>query len=464
MSSVPVLTNQEQVNKHVSSSLKHAVVTNDRIFLISPERKLCARSLNQLITHISDLWRIGQELHITHFWIMPGTLIDEVGYTFLEKREGYNIFVPLAEKAEFPRGARCWKENASGTHQIILSYPAREPFSWEVKHPLDVLACVDYLEQVLGLSIQWSPQSIGTAFLERQYTTKRLQSLLQEGLIDQKKLPFRKAAPEIMFKRSLSHDMVGKYLHMVDKNSAHPSAASSMVTGVGDPTHITFEACPWRPPQKGEHRQPGIYKVSVADRGTSIFDGKSLPQIISSEWITLDVLLYAVKQGYTVKVHEAWVFAQSYKLFDEWARDLWKARQALKDEQRFPYTPGRENAYTTIKNIMNRTISSSTHRNWWADMVGLARVARLANLEKFAKAGHTLTLVYVDDMGFICDHPHPETALPDVLDRQDKMGGYKLKYTLQITETMINDCNQFAKAGPMITYLNNIARQEGWIF
>lgn len=420
---------------------KHAVVTDDKLVFIHPEvRKLQTIKLAVPVTHIADLWQQGQSTGITHFWIMPGTQFDSAGYSAVAKRDGYSIFIPLRDterEEEKPRSARCWKDHTGGgTHQVIIGYAGRYPFEWTVEKPLDVLACIDYLEQALNIPVQWSPQSMGEAYLRGLYSkTERLKSYLRPMTVDAHDIPFGVAGQDVRWKRQIQplEHMGGEWIVRFDKNSAHPSAASSMTTGSGDPVYVQGEPSVIR---------PGIYHVSF-EIGQSLFNDASLPVIIEREWITADVLKFARKQGYTVQVHECYIFEESHKLFTEWASDLWCARQLLKDKDAFCYEPGRVNAYETMKPIMNRTISSQKqNKNWYVDMVGCARVAILANLQKI-RAEHDLLpfLVWHDDIGFVCKGPDPEKEMPGMLARADKLGGYKFKGAVPLTPELVKELN-----------------------
>lgn len=428
------------------NTTKHAVLTQQAlIFIHEEERKLQQIRLKGPITHIRMLWEMGQTYGFTHFWIMPGTQFDQLRYDSLTDDGDFKTFVPLrgTEREEpEPRSARCWKDHAPGTHQIIVGYPARYPFDWTVEKPLDVLACIDYLEQTLSIPVQWSPMSMGEAYLKGLYSaTHRLQSYLRSPETDLKKLPFK--AQDVRWNRAIKPSEYELWVHMYDKNSAHPAAASSMSTGCGDPTYL-----PCEPPVI----KPGSYRVTF-DPQTSPFDGETLPPIIEEEWITADLLKFARRQGYTVTVHEAWVFNESHKLFGEWARDLWEARKLLRDQESFCYEPGRKNAYNTMKDILNKTISA-LRPNWWADMVNCARMAVLANILKLlAEKSITPFLVYHDDIAFISKEPDITLAIPGLLDRQDKLGGYKVKGSIKLTPELAQRINECDKPAKVITLL-----------
>lgn len=416
---------------------------------------------------------------------MPGTEIEAMGSAFLTARDGYKVFIPGQDELDMencPHCAACKKGYVKGAFEIQVNYPsAPGGFNWTVNHPLDILAAVDYLSTVLQFSdINYSAQHIGKELLKRQYSaTKRLQSYIAPCEMDLSALPFRQAAPEIFFLRPIAQ-LIGDgsiYAHFVDKNSAHPCAASSMMTGTNEPVHVS----PEHAASIADPKKPGIYCVT-SHPGSSPFNGVKLPLIVESQWITLDVLKFARKQGYRIEVHEGWIFEHSYNLFggkqgDEgwskegWARFLWNARQSLKDEQRFPHPGGRNNAYYTAKCILNFSISAMKGNvNWWADMVGMARVARLANLRKFVEEWDLYPFyVYVDDMCFLSPEPDASKALSGVLNRCNELGGYKHKYTLQLTPEMIQTCTSYQDLKPQKAaqktheYLKKVARAKGII-
>lgn len=420
---------------------KHAVVTDNFIYCLNDNRLQKASIIP--LHHVAELWRIGQQIDITHFWIMSKTIRD-LAYDFYTAMPAYDIFVPLmdrpAERPAMPRSARCWKNQASNTHQIIIGYPCDDPWNWDGQKPSDILYTIDYVESALQdhkAILQWSPQHVGEQLLSNYYqATARLKSYLLNSrqLAD---LPFKSADRDIIWKSSTAKLQPGNYLHIYDKNSAHPSAAASMRTGIGEPVHI-----------QGHIEQPtaaGIYRVSFTS-GRSIFDHSHLPPVLDREWCTLATLQLALKYGYQVKIHEAYVFAKTYNIFGEWSRDLWKSRLHIRSNTAASNTIARDNAEDTIKMIMNRTISN-LRLNWYADMVGQARAAQLANLAKWAADGIFPAFIYFDAMAFESADPNAATAVPNILTRSGQLGGYKHVVSVQITPELTTGLTVAARAG-----------------
>src|SRR5579859_4628351 len=129
---------------------KHAVLTNDHVVMIDSATRKIQRVASNHPLYISDLWIIGQDLCVTHFWPMPGSSFDSAGYDALdEPMEGqserlFNIFVTKdknGQRFDEPQSARCRMEDNAG-HEILLCYPHRGDFAWQIGKPLDILAAI----------------------------------------------------------------------------------------------------------------------------------------------------------------------------------------------------------------------------------------------------------------------------------------------------------------------------------
>jgi hypothetical protein len=295
---------------------------------------------------------------------------------------------------------------------------------------VETLATVTYLEDVLDVPVQWSSQSIGIAKLQKQYaSTNRLRGYLEPSSRDLRELPFRQADHDLLYVGNLN-GIEGTIIHMFDKEAAHPSAASHMTTGVGTPEHIEGHADP---------KQPGIYHITWRSNGSK-FDGATLPPLFDrpEQWTTQPMLKFALLKGYEVKVHEAWVFQQNHKLFDKWVAELWEARLRLRVAAHYQCEPARYTAEMFVKQIMNSTISAA-RPNWWADMVGVARLAMLLNIEKYAGLGFYPALIYHDAVAYVSSIADHSVAIPRFTERQGHLGGYKHKFSLFITPALAEE-------------------------
>lgn len=445
-----------------SMETRHAVLEDNGVFtrlvwVDQKTRTLVKRVIDRPLLHISALWEWSQMHNITHVWIMPDTVPDQKGWDFVRPEEGYNVFSPLyfdAERPEKPRSARCWCEGAH-KYQIIVGFPHREPWSLPVASHLDVLATVDYISQVLPIEMQWSPPSMGISLLESYYSKTIREKAFLKKPENVEKLPFKEADRDIDWASRFSEKEIGQYLHLYDKNSAHPAAASYMMCGVGTPLHVTGRV---------EPKTPGIYRVRWSSGG-SLYDGACLPMVIEldKEWVTQNVLKLALREGYLVDVLEAYVYEKQHRIFNKWASDLWLARHALQDKTLFPYEVGRGFARDVVKAVMNHTISAYRD-DWWAQMVGTSRAAILSNMGVLGRQGYFPKFVYRDTLAYVSPIPRADLAIPGIMARQKELGGYKHVYSVEITPDLIKDCegiNGAGKGGKMIKAVHKHARLLG---
>jgi hypothetical protein len=432
---------------------RHAVITEQGISAISlTARKVEKYTLPCPITNIMDAWKVGKDTGITHFWVMPGTELDNSSAMFANS-EDYKVFATYDdEQQEFPRFARCKKDG----YEVYMGRV--QQFGWEVQTPLDILSTVDYLTRLLGTDIVWSPSYVGKAVFKKGYsTTDVLRNRVRESTVDLRQLPFTEAAGAVYWKRGgLETLQPGHYLHHVDRNSSYLATCKSVYTGVGDPVHLVAGDSPIL------GTCAGIYRVTW-NVGESPFNGRDLPVIIrdSQEWVTQDLLQLAIKQGYDLDIKEAWIFEQSHQLFRKWADKICDVREALKtDVVSYPYERGRINAYNTDKAIAVATIGSFANKevkqfirpNWNADIVGKARVTILNTLNKFQK--YHPVLACADDIWFLSPHGDIQTAVSDVLVRSESVGGYKPKHTVKVIPQIVE---KLVALSPIAahTYLKN---------
>lgn len=253
-----------------------------------------------------------------------------------------------------------------------------------------------------------------------QVVWEKKPQIIKDTSFDLRDLPFVDAARPILWRRDLEEWMIGLWVHLFDKNSQHLSACRGVKTGVGDPIH-RVESFGW---DALSDNLPGIYRVSW--KVYSLDD--IFPPIIETtqEWVTNDVLVYAVSKGYEVEIHEAWVFPEYTKVLDKWADRLWNAMQATKETDREAYGklkaishvgPG---SFATGKN--KHPGLDLIHPNWWADVVGKSRVNLLCNIEKYGAP----VCIRTDGLYYVSHDSNIRTAIPGIFDRIGQSGGYKI--------------------------------------
>ncbi len=306
------------------------------------------------------------------------------------------------------------------------------------------------IEQQLGI-----PGKYGNWWTARrllQETWKRTPRTIRDCSFDLREIegnPFMQVTGDILWRRALSPAMIGRWVQLVDKRSMYLSACKSVKTGIGDPVHV----------EKGQlgELMPGAYRV-IWDCGQSQFNGKLYPLIIDEgdEWVTLDVLYFAIGEGYNIQIEEAWMFPEHARVLEKWATILWDARQNLTKMGLMEAA----NAINDIAHVGPGAFATNKqthpgidliHPNWWADVVGKARINVLANLKTFGPP----VCIRTDGLYFITRGPETEriASVKDqssILARQHECGGYRVPtgfIPFQLTQEIYDEAEGLDHAG-----------------
>ncbi len=431
---------------------KHAVITDTRIFWLDGEQA-CWRSCTVLDAR--HAWLVAQAQGISHFWLMPGCEQERAG-DFLSEAEGFRLFTSKTSEG-LPKFASIRLQARSG-HTVYIGWPNRGRWNWTLENPIDILQTVQYLESKMGVPVEWSPGHMGGDLLNQAWAHKP--EVIRDCTRDLRDLPFREAAMGVDFRRALTEDMIGQWVHHFDKNSEYLASCRSAKCGIGEPVHLLDIAGDIKP------GLPGIYRLHWNVWEIAPFNGILLPTVIDlrQEWVTADVLEYAIKEGYMVKVLEAHVFEDYKKILDAPAWAIWSARKEFKDEIFYDNQAARQNAYNTCKEIalifvgnfaMSKQIHPGIdriHPNWWADVVGRARVALLANIKRFAAVAGAPICVERDGLFFVSRDANYRTAVPGILDRMGELGGFKHEGSCLLTQNMFEAAKDM-KAGQLAAML-----------
>jgi hypothetical protein len=440
------------------STIRHAVL-HDQIFtILQPGRKIEKKMLREIPADAGKLFDICQQIDITHLWIMPGSFIDLTGQTFYaDLQKPYSAWYPEVGD-EDEQEIQCARISKEKCRNVLVFYPARGRWGWTINTAVDILATIQYLEEAIGVTCQWSPGHMAFSLLKNIHATGKHMEWMKPCSTDLAQLPFKKAARDLLWIRpgGLPQEVKGWYLHHFDKNSAYLSACQGVSVGCGDVSHTKGE---------GIGKMPGIHHIN-AMTVTYPFDGHTLPQLVTSEWVTLDLLKYARLQGYSFDIDESYIFQEGHAMLKVWAGKIWDGRASLKiDSNRFPHTIARENAYLDSKEMALIGVgklafkeSALPHANWWADAVGKSVVTFGCNLSKFLQSGgFFLLMAYSDGIWIWSQERNPAAAVPGILDRRDALGGYKHVQTLKITEEIIQ-ASQVMKPGEMVSYLKKAGK------
>jgi hypothetical protein len=436
----------------------HAVLTENAL-VIADHRTIRTIPVNELPTSIASVCDLANAHDVTHVWIMPGLPIamiasDETWDVFSSwtasrddsetgaTRSQEDMYQLWLAGENHPLFTRMWKRGRKSDpmcRQVKIGFPERGDWVWNITSPIDILAAISYLEEVLHVVVEWSPGHIGTELVKHLNRTANRQAWIRETSIDLFSLPipWHKTARDIVWSNPSIAQYQGLFLYQFDKRSAYLSSCPGVYVGAGDPVHATEQI---------DTTLPGVYRVTVSEQG-GLFDDVMLPAILTTEWITDDVLTYACSQGYTIDVHEGYQWEEKHKTLESYAKKLWESRHVFRtDTARFPHEQGRKNAENTMKEIAliatgkfasKKKASRFMRPDWWAKIVGKTRVNILRNLKTFAERGYMPVLIYSDSLYFVSDNPNPREAIPGILAREHELGGYRHEGTWTITPELV---------------------------
>jgi hypothetical protein len=445
------------------------VLGQGTIYTLSDDKRIHQIALGRQPAHIGELCELAGANRLSQIWIMPGIECSHEPPAF----PGYETFIKWSSYEDDrpapgarPTFARVGRDASLGQPKgtTFIGFPPYEDeWGWTIDRPETLLGTLYYLQQALaGAPIMWGPGYIAAKLTTSCNAGKRKDWLGSPDIALDEHMPFKRAARDLIWKSPELPSGKHLWLHYYDKNSAYLAACTGVYLGTGNPVYKGPD------PMDLDWSLPGIYRVTWK-YGDSRFDGKQLPPCINTDWITTDVLQIATALGYQIHVHEAWQWPEKHRILGTWGAALWNARALLHPEYgdaiRYPNKDCRANAYATIKRIaligVGRFASPKASHflrpDWWALIVGRARATLLRKIDHIYRVhGLSPVLIYNDGIFYCTGDPDPETAIPGLTERWDKLGGYKHEYTLPVTPEMRE---LFSKRSPgqLIEYLNDQA-------
>jgi hypothetical protein len=428
--------------------------------------------------NLAELALLALQHDITFVWVMPGSrLSQQVTHVFLssvgEQWDAFASTSALDEKR--PMFARIWRKKTSGPEgrTVYVGFPEHGSWPWKCPDIVTLLATVSYLEQATGMDMIWSPGYMALSLLKALNAEKRTAWLTPPGVDlltlpineENKTFPLMRAARDLTWKRALTaQEKRQKCLHKFDKNSMYLAATTGLLVGEGDPEHVDGEAF--------DERLPGFWRIQV-DRADSAYDGINLPALFRYDWTTSAMVGCALKLDYKVEILEGYQWRQEgkyHRTLETWAKMLWEVRQELKyPSQKYKHDQGRANAYATIGTMAHIAIgkladdktSGGLYRpDIWALTVGRACANILYNIETYRVKGYIPVLIYTDALWFVSNELDPAVAVPSLLDKHDKLGGYKHVYSLPLSKEVKEAFATLASPTKLTTRLNELAGEE----
>jgi hypothetical protein len=383
---------------------------------------------------------------LTYVWVLPGSGLSQlVTRAFIETAgEQWDVFASYSRvHTDRPMFARVWRKKTPGKEgrTVYVGFPEWGTWGWKELDAITLLATVSYLHMALGLPLVWSPGYMAMDLLKALNLEKRA-DWLKAPSVDLRQLPLEggetypimRSARDLTWKRDLTaKEKRMKYIHKYDKNSMYLAAATGLLVGEGDPVHVSGEAF--------DERLPGLWHVRAV-QGESPYDGKLLPNPARLPHLTTAMVTCARKLGWQIDVIEGYQWNEQgmyHRTLETWANTLWDVRQRLRvPSAEYKHTEARRNAYRTIGAIAHVGIGKLADEDTtgglyrpdiWALVVGRACANIFFNVEQIrAKSGLTPILIHTDALWYVSNDAHPETAVPGIIDKAGKLGGYKVVY------------------------------------
>lgn len=339
--------------------------------------------------------------------------------------------------------------------------------------PKELLTTILYLEKQLKISMGAGPGGVGWRLLKERHT---------EWLNDYPKIDLR----EHHFTPAAGHDIVwrspdlarlepGVYIHKFDRGMAFPYAAFfDNRYGTGTPLHEQGEQSFHRQTVKGtwKNDRVGVWRCTV----TGGADPR-LPTLRHGEWISGPYIRALRHLGYTVEIHEGYVFSESaesmpHEMMARWAKDMWDARQAFRKSEDWKNQRARKFAEDSCKLIAVATIGSTAFKDYddqtEADKrrpdIRLQTIGRSAELTVLTilaeqkRSGRLPVMVYADAIYYTLDHADGRGAFPGIVKREGEFGGMRHEGYKLITP----DIHQILQSGKPESVMLEMLNESGW--
>ena len=433
----------------------HGVVTDTAIYIIQHDdiggKKIEKIPYECSINHISDFLELASQpfYDLQALWVMPGSeLSGRATRAFVEAPTASYTVQPSYNTVEVNRPACVLlRRKNTGKYEKTVYVQFPEWGEWRVDGVNDnkwitpdakaLLVTVFYLNQELGTDIIWGAANIGHTMIRasnasRMEWLKVPKAYVPSEVLRDMTLDLLWHRPTTLGERGMSHFVV------YDKNAQYPGAASSKLP-VGDFQHVG--------PESYDPKKIGVWSYNVTPQSftESVFNGSDLPYplAINKQWTTTDIIEAARKHGVDVEIEEGYQWDEARPVLEKWVGWMWGVRAALKSNVgEYPYEVARENAYASIKKMMNaplgrfaRDFAGDLYRpEWLKIIISRARATQIYSLEKYRKLGYTPAMVYKDAYYFFVDSP---AGVPGMLDKQYQLAGYKQVAMLPVTPELI---------------------------
>lgn len=422
----------------------HAVLDDSFVYYHQTGRTFRQRVHD--LTTAGQLLALAESLNVKSLWIAPDTALSRQagqegwltapdGWTL--NKNASSILIPHEGRALVAFAG--WRESGR-TRVIMFSRPGDSWGLAEAETPLMLLAALDYIAEALEVAPCWSTGYIGQQLMRRSNGGARHPWTVPVNLSPYPALleAMQGGYPRpFTWRRPLSPAEANRpYLIAIDKNSAYPAACTGVELGIGEPGYL--------PGRRIDLTAPGVgcYRLANATPPPALpCPLPTIDEIAPNGWLWTPTLHALRKLGYSIELAEGYHWRQSKTVLRPWAEQVYQARAKVRSNEggAYPYEQACELAQQAIKGVANvglqwldlldKDFSTENpyHRpDWYALVKDRARAAQLEQVAYFAGKYHLFpVMIHVDALYYAAEAPCIDEAMPGVLARSTRLGGYK---------------------------------------
>lgn len=372
---------------------------------------------------VMDIYQQASQRQISHVWIHPSSQNfvlppshDEWSIKVNRRREGINSI------SIWHRGTQ---------HPITLIFAQNTAWSWvQGCTPHELLTTIEAIESQLGVNMAGSPATTGWSYLKKLHP-----EWIETSNFDWQEHHFTaKAVKELIWSRARTpRERSHRYLHKFDKSSAYSAAAAQAQIGRGSPYLINDGSI--------SVNHVGVWHVAITSAETLLLPPAWIGD--REQWVMAPIVALSRSAGFSIKMHEAWIFPEQHGLLQQWARNLWMLRSQA--------TPGGRLSMA-YKDIPNKTIGLTAYHGFEAgdearhphirlQVIARHREIMWHNLFKvWQVSGNAPIMTYMDAAYYLSDNPDGRQAVKEIVMREGQLGGFKYEGKI--------DCQDFIDYSP----------------
>lgn len=453
-----------------------------------------------------DLLQVMINYDLQALWVAPGHLgigAADTKAAFLQHDDKWDLKSYDDNYLSSVHGyKRVGKFGAPDRQMRSIIWPEFTAWRWspEEAPPFSLLLALGILQDHLGVAMAGSPPMVARKMFIADLEARGRQSwMVAQPLALMEQYPWGEAGKDAVWKRQFSRYSIEKelralldhrpdydpaaplYVIAVDKSSTFPAASQSTAYGAGDPVEWSAAHSPWSPDEHG--KKPGLWHIYAQRPIDCEYDGINGPSPLYGteddenlqEWVTTPLLELLKKQGWGVQIYEGIYWPRSRRLFEDFAPAMWRKRQHFKKLAAIHTEDGRslahyQLAYDSTKRIMNSFFGmfasaknrdkAYLRRDIWATTVEAAKANIFYNIDKIKKETDAAIIgVITDCLVIVTQKPTAAQAFGSLMNREDQLGGYKVKWELLVDAYVLAALAQ-RETSDMMHDLNSLAARQ----